>query len=449
MNYLPVEARSYGALAMVPFDQGTVKQLTKVDKFGNEYKLYEHEVGQPYMSIPRGLINRATVPPERLFLFNSPVPQSIALKPPRNQDQANCIAHSVALLHQDQDHIVEAPTGFGKSYVGAAVAGYLGQKTLIVVTKNDLVTSWRDTLIKLMGVPPHEIGHVQQDKCVYEGCRFVIGMVHSLIIPEKYPADFFKQFGLVMFDEVHRLGAEYFSQVCKLFPSRHRLGLSATPKRSDGREGLFKAHIGPVAVVGSWIPMEPTILVKKTGWKVPKVKQMCDGEWVTAPMKVVPGKMASVVKAMGKDLARNGQIVEFVKAAYEKDRRTLILSEQIENHLVPLFHLLVAAGIPGEEIGYYIGKMKAHELEVSKNRKVVLATYMFTAEGTDVPQWDTLVMATPRANVKQPVGRVIRYVEGKKKPVILDLVDDNAVLQNFHFTRMKQYYQLKAEIVGV
>ena len=81
--------------------------------------------------------------------------------------------------------------------------------------------------------------------------------------------------------------------------------------------------------------------------------------------------------------------------------------------------------------------MSKIELSHTKKRRVVLGTYKMCSTGTDVPKWDTLVMATPRADVKQSIGRVLRAVDGKKQPVIFDLVDKNAIFQGFHLSRLK------------
>lgn len=443
---LNVAVIGVGGVAMVQGNHELKALLTRTDRFGEPYTMYQGDPGSGNLLIPRGLVHAELAQHDlRTTAF---VPQLVAKKPPRNQDQAACIEQSVKLLKAGHDHILEAPTGFGKTYAGCSIANQMEQRTLIVVTKNDLIKGWKDTLTQLIGVDPAEIGHVQQDKQVYKGCRFVIAMVHSLVCRE-YDEDFYGYFGMVIFDEVHRLGADHFVEACKLFPAQYRLGLSATPDRSDGRQDLFHAHIGPVMVKGNWVPMSPKILVKKTGWKVPMVNRRIGGMWQKVPMPVEPAKMAPVNKAIGADIARNQEIATFVKSAYDAGRYTLILSDLIDDHLKPLFHYCVHAGIPGDDMGYYLGGMKTAELELTKKKRVVLATYQMVGEGTDVPHWDTLVMATPRANVKQPVGRVLRFLEGKKTPVVLDLVDNNQVLQNFFYSRLKTYYSLKSEVVEV
>ncbi len=314
-----IKPTTYGAEALVPLTPEVVDLLTKVDKYEQPYVMYRQDTpDSPNAWVPRGLVNRKDCPPSNVFLTYAPTGTTTAIKPPQTEDQANCISQSIALMKHNTDHVVEAPTGFGKTYVGCAVAGAIAQRTLIIVTKNDLIKGWRDTLIHLFGVDPTKIGHVQQDQCKYKGCNFVVAMIHSLVCRE-YDPEFYQYFGLTIFDEVHRLGADYFAQACGKFPTALRLGLSATPKRGDGKERLFEAHIGPVMVKGTWVPMNPKVLVKQTGWKVPIVSQRddMDGCWKKMPMKVTPGRMMAVAKAIASDKSRNAEIGVFTKSAFD------------------------------------------------------------------------------------------------------------------------------------
>jgi superfamily II DNA or RNA helicase len=327
----------------------------------------------------------------------------------------------------------------------------MGQPTLIIVTKEDLIKGWRNTLINLVGINPSDIGHIQADKCSWKGKKFVIAMVHSLVIEDKYEPDMFQYFGMVIFDEVHRMGADTFSIAAGLFPAQYRLGLSATPLRKDGKDPLIKGHIGKTMVRGKVVPMSPKILVKKTGWKCPKTHynvQTPNGwehKYGVPPM--LPGRLMGVYKLMAADLGRNNLITEFVASAYKAGRRIVLMADLLDDHLKPMFHLLAKAGIPGEDMGYYTSGIAEAQLEANANKRVVLATYKMCGEGTNYPDWDTLVMMTPHADVKQFIGRVMRKVEGKKTPVVLDLVDADSLFANYFLSREKQFYEVGAEIV--
>jgi len=114
-------------------------------------------------------------------------------------------------------------------------------------------------------------------------------------------------------------------------------------------------------------------------------------------------------------------------------------------------------GLPSPLLGWYIGlqsdvysgskEQKKKQREMAKIKPVILATYAMASEATDIPWLDTCVLAAPRADVVQIVGRIRREYEGKHDPVVLDLVDtDSKILTNYAKKRMKWYRSLGCEI---
>ena len=429
-------------MAQFPYSEELEERLTFVSKYGDEVKMTVRDGG--LLLVPRRLAPIG-VHDDRVL---NPIPAINCKVPPRSEEQASCIAQSIKLLQAGVNHVLEAPTGWGKTYGGSAVAVGLAQTTLIIVPKNDLMDEWRNTLLNLIGVPPERIGHIQQDKCDYEGKWFTLAMVHSLVISDKYGPEMRKYFGTVLFDETHKMAAETFQRAAQMFPAMYRLGLSATPNRDDGKDPVIEANIGEVMVRGKEVPMSPKVLVKRTGWKIPRFKKWDPDkkEWKMEMIPHSPGRMATVYKAMRKNEIRNGIICEFVAQAYQKGRRTVIMADTLE-HLKVLQVMLGKYKVPGEDVGFYVGGMSKEALKSNANRRIVCATYAMTAEGTNYPIWDTLVMATPRSNVKQAIGRVMRWMEGKTQPIIFDLLDDDSIFYAFYNGREVQYYQVKGTVV--
>ena len=421
------------AMSAIPYDEGVEAALRFESKYGETVDLTVRHGNKLWL--PRNCVEWRG--PDHRTSYPDSFPATSCKLPPRDEEQASCIVQSLNLLQNDISHVVEAPTGFGKTYIGSAVAMAMRQPTIIVVTKQDLMDQWYSTLVNLIGIDPKLIGKAQADKLDYKGKQFVLTMVQSLIRPGKYDDAFFSYFGLAIFDETHRMAADCFSRACHLLPAKYRLGLSATPKRVDGKTPVVTAHIGEVLVRGTVVPMKPKVLVKKTGWKIPG--------WMT---KVEPGRMMPVYKAMATSPLRNAEIVKFVKEAYEKDRTVVVMGDTLD-HLSKLQLLCGAAGIPGEDMGTYTGEISGNKelLKFNANKRVIFATYGMTSEGTDYPHWDTLVLVTPRANVKQPVGRILRTNPGKKTPVVLDLVDDGSIFHAFAYKRQTTYYSLGAQVV--
>jgi superfamily II DNA or RNA helicase len=426
-----------GACSVYPYDPGLDAALVFDSKFDGEVRLARRD--GDVLLVPRGL-STSTGKDVRV---SRPLPAISCKVGPLDVEQANVIASSLSLLRAGTDHVVEAPTGFGKTYVGASIAAGLGQVTIILVQKDDLMGQWRDTLLGLVGVGPDDVGVAKAAKLSYEGKRFVLGSVQSVIRSGKYDSKFFESFGLVVFDEIHRMAADCFSKACFMFPAMYRLGLSATPKRPDGKTPVVEAHVGPVLVRGTTVPMRPKVLVKNTGWVRP--------EW---SRNLPAGSLVPVAKAMAKSPARNAVIVEFVVLAYARGRRVVVMSELID-HLEVLRTALIVAGVPPQHLGTYTGALsgKVNMLRVEGAKPVVLATYRMCSEGTNFPLWDTLVMATPKAHVKQPLGRILRASPGKPQPVCLELLDhdhpdiEEKLLRGFHYSRLKEYYEVGAEVV--
>lgn len=370
---------------------------------------------------------------------------------PRDDKQWAIINNSFDLLTNDVSHTLQALMGFGKSFCGTYLLGTVKVTTLIVVTKEDLMDQWYKNLLKYTDLKPEDIGFVQQNKCEYKGKKVVIAMVHSLASCE-YPADFYDWAGLMIADECHRMSAEYFSQCMFKITAALRLGLTATPKRTDGKDFVFKAHIGEIRSKAANHLQPPKVIVVKSGWKLPKWRKRdpVTGSYTEVPMPHQAGRLAHVVKALGADDQRNHLIADLCLKSYNKGRKIVIFFEQIDGHLKKLRPILIKMGIPPKEISEYIGGLTENQRIQNAKARVILGSYAYFSEGTDIPDLDTAILASPRSNIMQAVGRILRLLEGKKEPVIFDIVDEaSAVLSNMHRSRIRHYNELKANIVYI
>ena len=156
----------------------------------------------------------------------------------------------------------------------------------------------------------------------------------------------------------------------------------------------------------------------------------------------------NVYKAMAHDVIRNQLLVDFAVQAYQAGRNIVFMADLID-HLQTMYQLMLKH-VPAQEMGYYTGSSTEAAKKAAKEKhRVVFATFKMCAEGTDAPRWDTLILVTPRADVKQAVGRVIRALDGKKEPVVFDPVDDSQILSGYASKRQKQYFELGSTIVNV
>jgi superfamily II DNA or RNA helicase len=91
-------------------------------------------------------------------------------------------------------------------------------------------------------------------------------------------------------------------------------------------------------------------------------------------------------------------------------------------------------------IGFYVGGMKEEKLKESESKQLILGTYAMASEGLDIKTLTTLIMATPKSDVCQSVGRILRSKHSS--PLVVDLIDDHIILKN-QFKKRSTYYKSK------
>lgn len=154
--------------------------------------------------------------------------------------------------------VVVLPCGAGKTLVGAGAMARSGTTTLILVTNTVSARQWRDELLARTSLTAEEIGE-------YSGARkeirpVTIATYQVLTLKRKgvYPhLDLLdaRDWGLILYDEVHLLPAPIFRMTADL-QARRRLGLTATLVREDGREDDVFSLIGPKRFDAPWKDIE-------------------------------------------------------------------------------------------------------------------------------------------------------------------------------------------------
>lgn len=351
----------------------------------------------------------------------------------RDEQQEAVATVSKLLKEGATGGLIRAVPGWGKTVCACALMQALQVPTLVVVHKEFLVDQWQQRIQAFL--PSASIGRVQQDVCDYKDRSVVIAMVHSLV-DGNYPEEFYNWPGLVITDEVHRIGADTWSRVPPKFPARWRVGFSATPRRKDGADGVFLGHIGPVVFVAKEKRLGVKVRRVFTKFKLVKTDRL-------NPALV---QKTMVLKFLCASDSRNQAIVEQLVLAVQAQRKILLLSERLQ-HLDTLNQMLLAmwpsnAG-PVPSTGFYVGGMTQQALREAAEARVIFATSQFASEGLDIPPLDTLFLTTPLSDVEQAVGRIQRPHEGKKDPVVVDFRDDLVPLcQKFAEYRDKFYVRV-------
>lgn len=440
---MAAEPIAYGATAQYPYSDSLAKKFTGISRFKEPYALYRRTgnvIHLPRAVCPVGQNDNRSDGVDVQFQCNFK---------PRDADQAHFVSASLAFLKKGLSGISEAPTGKGKTAMAMPVIAGVGKKTLIICTKEDLMLSddqWLGALRQFLKLPDKDIGVVRQDRCDVAGKKAVIGLVHSLAIENRYPPGTFDDFGLIVWDEVHRMAAESFSNTAFLFPALRRWGLSATPDRKDGKEVVLHANIGPIRVRIEALPMTPKVLHFTSSWKCPRVvrKDPDTGEQKIVRLPHGPGRVTHIVKRLMVDDARNDLICKATMMAYSKKRQIVVFSELLD-HLEAIRLGLKNMGAKWDEMAMYVGGQSDPE---RLTRPLTLTTYAMMAEGTNAPWKDTAVFATPRGDVRQIAGRVLREHPNKPKPILIDITDpDSPVFAGYANSRRSWYRAIGAEQV--
>jgi superfamily II DNA or RNA helicase len=428
---LDIEPLSTGAAHIYPYSDDLAKRFVALSRFDDPYPLHRVFGGKDNkrIAIPRHL---APVSSNDLRDPGHEVDFTSTFKP-RSDEQARVVAQSVEGLQRGHSFITEAPTGFGKTWCAMDVVAQVGVRTLVIVTKEDILDQWVDAAKAVLGLTRKDIGIIKGDRCDTLGKPISIGLVQSVSKFDRYSPVVFKGIGLTIFDEVHRMGADVFSNACYILPSLLRWGLSATPKRSDGKEQLIRANIGPVKVRTKQMTLVPIVYKARSSVAFPK------------GLKQIPGRTAHFDRIISRNMQRNHFIARFVRTCYRRGRKTIVFSAT-KAHLEWLNAAIRKVGIPGKDMAYYVGGLTKQDREAAKQKPVILATYAYTSEATDIPWLDAMVMATPRSDVVQIVGRILREHPDKKIPVILDIVDPLRMFENYAKKRTAFYSEIGSDI---
>ena len=307
------------------------------------------------------------------------------------------------------------------------VATHYQLKTLVIVHKTFLLNQWKDRAEEFTNA---KVGIIQQNKIDIEGKQIVIGMLQS-IAKDKYDSDIFKDFGLVIFDEAHHAPSKYFSQALPIINCKKTLGLSATPKRSDRLEKILFWYFGNIMY-----KLENTtndkVLVNIYHYTLEHEKFR---EFKLRTGDINRAKTINKLTTIGR---RNKFIINTMIKMIEPRRKIIVLSDRVE-HLKLLKERL--AKIDDTIVAdFYIGGMKINKLKIAEGAQVIFATYSMAAEALDIPELNTLFMVTPRREIEQAVGRILRKIDQYVRPIIYDFVDMMPAFINQGNYR-KQFYK--------
>jgi superfamily II DNA or RNA helicase len=228
------------------------------------------------------------------------------------------------------------------------------------------------------------------------------------------------------------VGATTFSEAVKLFNCKNILGLSGTPRRKDGMEAAFILGIGEIISGSQKVVVEPKIRFVEYA-ETRNAEQFVWGDKLN---------LGRYYNFLAKSSTLNSVLLRVLVSLIKKDKNVLLLTERLsqitflKKELMSLGHI---------QVGEFTGSLK--ELD----KKVLLGTYGSAGLGADLPRLDCLVLAMPRTDIEQAVGRILRRskVGSEDAPLVVDVCDTTSSMMNKWREKRHRFYRTITKDIGV
>jgi superfamily II DNA or RNA helicase len=325
--------------------------------------------------------------------------------------------HAVAAMLKHDAGVLCAPTAFGKTVTAAAIIARRGVNTLVLVHRTELLKQWQERLQAFLGVGKGVVGTIGGGKAKPSG-MIDIAVMQSLSRQGEVNA-LVENYGQIVVDECHHVGAASFDAILKRTKATFVLGLTATPIRRDGQQPIIFMQCGPIRHTAARPVGAPHDLEV-----VPRSR------FAHIDLPTAAG-IQDVFRHLANDLARTHAIAAEAATAFQQGRKVLVLTERTEHLDVIRQALIAQAAAPFVLHGRMSKKQRAAlitELDMlpPEAPRILLATGKLVGEGFDHPPLDTLVLAMPvswKGTLQQYAGRLHREHASKADVRIIDFVD--------------------------
>lgn len=369
---------------------------------------------------------------------------------------------AVETMLENETGILHAATAFGKTVVCCDMIARRGISTLILVDRADLMNQWIKRLEEFLDIdeelPEYQTktGRTRKRKSLIgnlQGAHDTLtGIVDVAMIRSLKKKDGFhpklKEYAQVYFDECHHAASDSAIEVLQEINAKYVYGVTATPKRGDGKEKINEFLLGPIRYrfTAKDRAEEQNInhLVYPRFTRTVKPHHLSKTPYGNDAYELIRNNDV-----------RDEQIIRDVADCVQAGRTPVVLTKYVD-HAKKLSErlktyadrLILLTGANGT---------KARRAQVEELNKVdnsdsliLVGTGSLLGEGFDFPRLDTLFMATPVSGenvVEQYVGRLNRDYDGKENVIVYDYVDSHIPkFDKMDSARMKAYKKIGYEL---
>lgn len=369
---------------------------------------------------------------------------------------------AVETMLENEIGILHAATAFGKTVVCCDMIARRGISTLILVDRADLMNQWIKRLEEFLDIdeelPEYQTktGRTRKRKSLIgnlQGAHDTLtGIVDVAMIRSLKKKDGFhpklKEYAQVYFDECHHAASDSAIEVLQEINAKYVYGVTATPKRGDGKEKINEFLLGPIRYrfTAKDRAEEQNInhLVYPRFTRTVKPHHLSKTPYGNDAYELIRNNDV-----------RDEQIIRDVADCVQAGRTPVVLTKYVD-HAKKLSErlktyadrLILLTGANGT---------KARRAQVEELNKVdnsdsliLVGTGSLLGEGFDFPRLDTLFMATPVSGenvVEQYVGRLNRDYDGKENVIVYDYVDSHIPkFDKMYSARMKAYKKIGYEL---
>ena len=369
---------------------------------------------------------------------------------------------AVETMLNNETGILHAATAFGKTVVCCDMIARRGISTLILVDRADLMNQWIKRLEEFLDIdeelPKYQtktgrtrkrkslIGNLQGAHDTLTGIEDV-AMRRSLKKKDGFHP-MLKEYAQVYFDECHHAASDSAIEVLQEINAKYVYGVTATPKRGDGKEKINEFLLGPIRYrfTAKDRAEEQNIdhLVYPRFTRTVKPHHLSKTPYGNDAYELIRNNDV-----------RDEQIIRDVADCVQAGRTPVVLTKYVDhaNKLSERLkkyadRLILLTGANGTKAR----RAQVKELnEVDDSDSLILVgTGSLLGEGFDFPRLDTLFMATPVSGenvVEQYVGRLNRDYDGKENVIVYDYVDSHIPkFDKMYAARLKAYKKIGYEL---